>query len=180
MHPGLRVLIHSHQFRCVARLREGKSPAGAQGIGGQLGRQFPPAAPHTARTSCKHCGHVAPSKTCPPLPPTTLTADHTTTAPRFAISTTSLFVSQNCVFRANDTTQSQGIPHNHVTLAEIIRVFCGDRPCTITTVPTPQVSPRRACQANDGLFAALPTPPTETRPANKHSALMTALVAAEP
>lgn len=42
MHPGLGVLIHSHQFRCVDGLREENLPAGPLESGGQE-RPQPPA-----------------------------------------------------------------------------------------------------------------------------------------
>jgi hypothetical protein len=72
MHPGLGVLIHSHQFRCVAELCEDKLPAGSLQGGGQLRPQLPRAAEQTIRTSYEHCDTNHPKETNPRPPPPSL------------------------------------------------------------------------------------------------------------
>jgi hypothetical protein len=121
MHPGLGVLIHSHQFRCSADLCENKLPAGALESSGQLSQQIPPTARRSARTSCKHCRQAGrqelPREWCPDPP----RRQHCDNRPLFVISTTSLFVCRlRTRFRAPDS-------YSHVTLLRIIRVFSGNR-----------------------------------------------------
>jgi hypothetical protein len=159
MHPGLRVLIHSHQFRCVARLCEDKSPARALGIGGQSRRQFPPAARHTARTSCKHCGHEAPNGTRPHQPPSLQASLRWQTSLNYQYNIT-VCLSESRAPRWRHKPKAGDSPQPRDTSRDYAS-FSGKRPYTIITVPTPQVSVRRACQASVGPSGALPTPATE-------------------